>query len=136
MFDFFYRCFTHCWICLVCPLLCVHHGLQKVQYVSSVCDSVIFYQHTDLRLIIHRTFTQVGNPSQSEGSSSIMGYDGNKALALFSRTQRGNNRVKCLAHEHNLQVLQQRSSQRTPLLKSIVEPQWKKCAIRGGGPLP
>lgn len=136
MFDFFYRCFTHCWICLVCPLLCVHHGLQKVQYVSSVCDSVLFYQHTDLRLIIHRTSTQVGNPSQSEGSSSIMGYDGNKALALFSRTQRGNNRVKCLAHEHNLQVLQQRSSQRTPLLKSIVEPQWKKCAIRGGGPLP
>ena len=136
MFDFFHRCFTHCWICLVCPLLCVHHGLQKVQYVSSVCDSVLFYQHTDLRLIIHRTFTQVGNPSQSEGSSSIMGYDGNKALALFSRTQRGNNRVKCLAHEHNLQVLQQRSSQRTPLLKSIVEPQWKKCAIRGGGPLP
>ena len=110
MFDFFYRCFTHCWICLVCPLLCVHHGLQKVQYVSSVCDSVLFYQHTDLRLIIHRTFTQVGNPSQSEGSSSIMGYDGNKALALFSRTQRGNNRVKYLAHEHNLQVLQQRSS--------------------------
>ena len=136
MFDFFHRCFTHCWICLVCPLLCVHHGLQKVQYVSSVCDSVLFYQHTDLRLIIHRTFTQVGNPSQSEGSSSIMGYDGNKALALFSRTQRGNNRVKCLAHEHNLQVLQQRSSQRTPLLKSIVEPQWKKCAIRGGGPPP
>ena len=136
MFDFFYRCFTHCWICLVCPLLCVHHGLQKVQYFSSVCDSVLFYQHTDLRLIIHRTFTQVGNPSQSEGSSSIMGYDGNKALALFSRTQRGNNRVKCLAHEHNLQVLQQRSSQRTPLLKSIVEPQWKKCAIRGGGPPP
>lgn len=72
MFDFFYRCFTHCWICLVCPLLCVHHGLQKVQYVSSVCDSGLFYQHTDLRLIIHRTFTQVGNPSQSEGSSSIM----------------------------------------------------------------
>lgn len=101
MFDFFYRCFTHCWICLVCPLLCVHHGLQKVQYVSSVCDSVLFYQHTDLRLIIHRTFTQVGNLSQSEGCSSIMGYDGNKALALFSRTQRGNNRDKCLAHEHN-----------------------------------
>ena len=77
---------------------------------GTVCHSVLFYQHTDLRLIIHRTFTQVGNPSQSEGSSSIMGYDGNKALALFSRTQRGNNRVKCLAHEHNLQVLQQRSS--------------------------
>lgn len=94
MFDFFHRCFTHCWICLVCPLLCVHHGLQKVQYVSSVCDSGLFYQHTDLRLIIHRTFTQA-NPSQSEGSSSIMGYDGNKA-----RTQKGNNRMKCLAHEH------------------------------------
>lgn len=127
MFDFFYRCFTHCWICLVCPLLFVHHGLQKVQYVSSVCDSVLFYQHTDLRLIIHRTFTQVGNPSQSEGSSSIMGYDGNKALALFSRTQRGNNRVKCLAHEHNTGAT----------TKIIIEnPERKKSAIRGGGPLP